>query len=78
MLVKLQILFTILSAVFVAGVFPLGIIINWTAAIISALAAFFFFSLMYLCKQKNKELHPEQYQTPTDDETEEPDDTPNE
>ena len=47
MLVKLQILFTILSAVFVAGVFPLGIIINWTAAIISALAAFFFFSLMY-------------------------------
>ncbi len=78
MLLKLQILFTILSAIFVAGVFPLGILINWNAAIISALAAFLFFSLMYVCKQTNKELHPEDYQTPTDEEKKEPNETPKE
>jgi len=71
MFLKLQILFTILSAIFVAGVFPLGILINWNAAIISALAAFLFFSLMYVCKQKNKELHPEDYPSPTDEEKQE-------
>ena len=61
MYLKLQIIFTILSAICVGCVFPLGIIINWNAAIISALAAFLFFSLMFVCKQKNKELHPEDY-----------------
>ncbi len=63
MYLKLQIIFTILSAIFVAGVFPLGILIDWNAAIVSALAAFLFFSLMYVCKQKNKSLHPEDYET---------------
>ncbi|MBQ8658122.1 MAG: hypothetical protein IJ506_03225 [Clostridia bacterium] len=64
MYLKLQIIFTILSAIFVAGVFPLGILIDWNAAIVSALAAFLFFSLMYVCKQKNKSLHPEDYEEP--------------
>ena len=58
MFLKLRILFTILSAIAIALVFPLGFIFNWTCAIISALFAAFFFVLMLLAKQAQEKQTP--------------------
>ncbi len=51
MLLYLQIALTILSALCVALVMPLGVWLGWTWAIVLALAAVAFFMLMKICKQ---------------------------
>ncbi len=51
MLLYLQIALTILSAICVALVFPLGVWLGFGYAIGLALAAVMFFMLMKLCKQ---------------------------
>jgi hypothetical protein len=51
MLLYLQIVFTIISALFIAAVLPVGAFLGWTYAIICALGAVFFYVAMLLCKQ---------------------------
>ena len=51
----LRILFTLIAAVFVALVIPLGALVSWGMAGICVLGAFLFFGLMLLCKQKQEE-----------------------
>lgn len=51
----LRIIFTAVSAVFIASVIPLGAIVSWTWAGICILGAFLFFGLMLFCKQKQEE-----------------------
>lgn len=51
MLLYLQIVFTIISALFIAAVLPIGAFLGWTYAIICALGAVFFYVAMLLCKQ---------------------------
>ena len=50
MAMKLRITFTILSALCVAAIIPVGAIVSWTAAIFCMLGAFLFFGLMMICK----------------------------
>ena len=54
MYLKLRVFFTILAAVFIAAVVPVGIF-SWTVAIMCALAAFICFGLMLIFKQKQQE-----------------------
>ena len=65
MLLFLQITFTILSAICIAGFMPLGAWLGWGWAIGCALLAGLFFMLMLLCKQSLQ-----MKQCPTVDETE--------
>ena len=51
----LRIVFTVISAIFIALVIPVGALHSWTAAILCAMGAFLFFELMLLCKQKQEE-----------------------
>ena len=51
----LRIVFTVISAIFIALVIPVGALHSWTAAILCAMGAFLFFGLMLLCKQKQEE-----------------------
>jgi len=48
---NLRIIFTILSAICIAAVLPVGAFFNLTWAIITALAAFLLYLLMLVCKQ---------------------------
>ena len=81
MLLYLQIAFTILSALCVALVMPLGAWLGWTWAIVLTLAAVAFFMLMKICKQ-TRELRGETDETvdsqnaPTNAETDEKTDNP--
>jgi hypothetical protein len=50
MWLKGRIIFTILSAICIAGVLPLGALLSWTWAGIAALSAFLFYMLMLWCK----------------------------
>ena len=50
MYLKLRIRFTILSALCVAAVVPLGAFLGWTWAGLSAVAAFCFYLVMRICK----------------------------
>ena len=50
MLVKLQIIFTILSAICVAAIFPVGTYWDWLGALGCGIAAFLFFGGTILCK----------------------------
>ena len=54
MYLKLRVISSILSAIFVAAIVPVGIF-NWTYAIICALAAFILFGLTLIFKQKQLE-----------------------
>lgn len=54
MYLKLRVFFTILAAIFIAAIVPVGIF-NWTIAIMCALAAFICFGLMLIFKQKQQE-----------------------
>ncbi len=54
MYLKLQIIFTILSAICVAVVIPIGAFFGWMYAGICALFAFLFFGLMKACKRINE------------------------
>ncbi|MBQ8308880.1 MAG: hypothetical protein IJX96_03500 [Clostridia bacterium] len=67
MLLYLQIAFTILSALCIAAVIPLGVWLGWTWAIAFGLAAFLFFGLMLLCKQTLSFRNSEKQNPPTDD-----------
>ena len=50
----LRIVFTILSAVCVAGAVPFGFLFGWWAAGACALGAMIFFGLMLLCKNSQE------------------------
>ena len=51
---QLRVLFTILSALCVAALFPLGMIFSWEPAGYCLIGAFLFFGLMLLCKQSQE------------------------
>lgn len=51
MLLILQILFTILSALCIGAFVPVGVFLGWGWAVCCALLALAFFALMLLCKQ---------------------------
>lgn len=54
MFLKLRIFFTILSALCVAAIVPLGGLLGWGYAAWGLLGAFLFFGLMLLCKQSQE------------------------
>lgn len=66
MLLKLRIFFTILSAICIAAILPVGSFFSWYGAMGCALAAGAFFVLMLLCKQ-SQELRELQKQEPKGD-----------
>ena len=51
----LRIVFTALSAIFIALVIPAGALHSWLAAILCVAGAVLFFGLMLLCKQRQEE-----------------------
>ena len=63
----LRIIFTVISAIFVASVIPVGAIYSWLAAGVCAVGAFLFFGLMLLCKQKQEEIEAAQQNKETDE-----------
>ena len=72
MFLKLRILFTLLSALCVAAIVPLGALLGWGYAAWGLLGAFLFFGLMLLCKQsqesqEEKEKKEETNATETDE-----------
>ena len=60
MWMKYRILFTILSAICVACVIPLGAFLGWTWAGVAALLAFTFYGLMLLCKGRQPQAEEQQ------------------
>ena len=83
MFLKLRVTFTILSAICIAAVFPVGIFWDFVPAVICALAAGVFFFIMLFCKkQQEKQENPAQIQDEADffhpkTEEKEPDSTKN-
>lgn len=63
----LRIIFTVISAIFVTSVIPVGAIYSWLAAGVCAVGAFLFFGLMLLCKQKQEEIEAAQQNKETDE-----------
>ena len=57
---QLRIIFTIISAVFISTVIPVGALVSWTWAGSCALFALLFYALMILCKQKQEEQEEKQ------------------
>lgn len=55
MFLKLRIVFTILSAVCVAAIFPIGIFLDVIPAIVCAGTGVLFFLAMLFCKKKQEE-----------------------
>lgn len=51
MLLYLQIIFTIISALFLAAAIPVGALLSWAWALACGFCALLFFGLMLLCKQ---------------------------
>ena len=58
MYLKLRILFTILSALCLALIIPIGALFDWIWFIILGGGAAMFFLAMLICKQKQEELDP--------------------
>ena len=58
MLLRLRVIFTVISAVFLAAVFPVGIFLDWPWAVACALCAGLIFVLMWVCKKKQEEKDP--------------------
>ncbi len=54
MLVKLRILFTILSALCLGAIIPLGVWLGWVGFVVCGAGALLFFSLMLVCKQSQE------------------------
>ena len=52
---NLRIIFTVITALFVAAVIPLGALYSWAWAGLCVIGGFLFFGLMLLCKQKQEE-----------------------
>ena len=63
MLLKFQIIFTILSALCVALILPVGTFLDWIWALICVFGAFIFFMLMRICKQARET---QEQNTPTE------------
>ena len=64
----LQIAFTIISAIFLAAILPIGAFLGWTQAITCAALAALFFIAMLFCKQAHLARHPQETQeTPNDE-----------
>ncbi len=57
---QLRIIFTLISAVFIAAVLPVGALVGWGWAGASGLLALLFYGLMLLCKQKQEEAEAKQ------------------
>lgn len=57
---QLRIIFTVISAVFIAAVIPVGALVGWGWAGASGLLALLFYGLMLLCKQKQEEAEEKQ------------------
>ena len=57
-MLSLQVVFTILSAVCIAILIPVGVFLGWVWAGICAISAFPFFMLMLLCKQSRERNAP--------------------
>jgi hypothetical protein len=55
----LRIVFTILSAICIAIVIPVGVFGGLTASVVCAVAAFIFFVIMLFFKQKQEESEPQ-------------------
>ena len=55
----LQIIFTVLSAVCIAVLIPVGAFLGWVWAGICGISAFLFFMLMRLCKQSREANEPQ-------------------
>ena len=77
MLTTLRILFTVISAVFIASIFPVGIFLGWGYAGGCGLFAVLFFLLMLLCKQsqdfskeKNERFKDDEFLSSTKDDEE--------
>ncbi len=60
MYLKLRIIFTVLSALCVAAVVPVGAFLGWVWAVLCALGAFLFYLFMRICKvnQEMQEARP--------------------
>lgn len=65
---QLRILFTIIAAIIVAAVLPVGVIFGWTWAGCCVVGAFLFYFLMLFCKQKQEENEPPNQDADTTDE----------
>ena len=52
---NLRIICTIISALFIAAVLPIGAILSWVWAGVCAVGAFIFYFFMLFCKQKQEE-----------------------
>ena len=74
----LRILFTILSAICVAGVLPLGAFLGFTWAIALGLSAFLFYLLMLYCKQAQEKNEPKTEETIKNDSANEQNETESE
>lgn len=68
----LRIIFTLISAVFIAAVIPVGALVSWAWAGVAALLAFLFYGCMMLAKMKQEENEKKNApnDTPPDDTTE--------
>lgn len=64
MFLKLRIIFTILSAICLAAILPVGSFLDLYWAIGAAAAAGVFFFLMLICKQEQEKREPLQEETP--------------
>ena len=70
-MVTLQILFTVISAMLIAAIVPVGIFLGWGWSGACGILAVLFFVLMLLCKQsvaqnaENKQRFHENYISPT-------------
>ena len=54
MFLKLRIIFTILSAICIATILPIGAFLDLTWALVVAIFAFAFFLAMMICKQEQE------------------------
>ena len=55
----LQVIFTILSAICIAALIPVGAFLGWVWAGVCAISAFLFFMLMRVCKQNRDANEPQ-------------------
>lgn len=76
-MVTLQILFTVISAVLIAAIVPVGIFLGWGWSGVCGILAVLFFVLTLLCKQsvaqneESKKRFDENYISPTKSDDEE-------
>lgn len=64
MLIIFRIAFTILSAILLASIIPIGTFFGWDYAVFCGVGAFIFFALMYLCKQAQEKQESVQTEEP--------------